>query len=103
MGFAFPRKKRKRGADIVHHFNLRCLERIGVVLSQEELKRRLGKHQLELVRKESNTRTHFLVPKDLLPEGHSREMVAVYDKSRHYFVTVLFNDGGCFYDTDFFD
>lgn len=74
-----------------------------MVLSQDELKKRMGSHRLSVVRRESNTRTHFLVPKDMLPSGHSREMVAVYDKSRHYFVTVLFNDGGIFYDTSDFD
>lgn len=103
MGFAFPRKKKKSGADIVRHFNIRCIERIGIALPQDELKRRLVNHTLEFVRKESNMRTHWRIPKDLLPKGHTRDMVAVYDKSRHHFVTVLFNDGGSFYDTEMFD
>ena len=103
MSFAFPRKKRKKGADLIHHFNFRCMERIGIILSQEDLKRRMNNHTLECIRKDSNTRTLFLVPKDMLPKGHTREMAVVYDRVRHNFVTVLFNDGGCFYDTDSLD
>ena len=103
MGFAFHRKRKKTSADVVNHFNLRCMERIGMVLSQSELKNRMLEHKLTVVRRESNARTHFLVPKDMLPVWHKREMVAVYDKNRHNFVTVLFKNGGEFFETSSFD
>lgn len=99
MGFAFIRKRKKKGADLVHHFNRRCMQRIGVVLPQDELKRRMNKNQLTAVRKMSNTRTLFLIPRDMLPPWHRREMLAVYDKERHSFVTVVFRAGGSNYDT----
>ena len=43
--------------------------------------------------RESNTKTHFSVPKDLLPKDFVREIEVVYDSSKHEFVTVLFKDG----------
>lgn len=88
-------KKKKKSADVMRHFNRRCMERIGMLLSQKELKNRMLKHELSVVMRESNERTHFLVPQDLLPKWHTREMVAVYDKKRHCFVTVLFNLENC--------
>ena len=65
-----------------------------MILSQSELKNRMLKHELSVVMRESNARTHFLVPKDMLPDWHKNEMVAVYDKRRHTFVTVLYKDIG---------
>jgi hypothetical protein len=103
MGFAFHRKRKKTGADVINHFNLRCMERIGMVLSQDELKHRMLSHRLRSLGRESNARTHFLVPNDMLPFWHKEEMVAVYDKKRHNFVTVLFNNGGEFFETSSFD
>ena len=85
-------KKKKKSADVIRHFNRRCMERIGMLLSQKELKNRMLKHELSVVMRESNERTHFLVPKDMLPNWHKNEMVAVYDKRRHDFVTVLYKN-----------
>lgn len=71
-----------------------------MILPQDELKRRMEKHLLPVVYKQSNAKTFFRVPEDLLPPWHTREITVVYDKRRHSFVTVLFNDGGLFYDTN---
>ena len=100
MGCPFARKKKKTKDDIARHFRVRCMERLGAFLSSDELRRRMIERQLKVVCKESSTRTHFLVPKEMLPETCTREIVAVYDKKRHDFVTVLFNDGGIFNETD---
>ena len=86
-------KKAKTSKDIVHHFKIRCFQRLGIFIDEGQLKQRMLKHELPVLWSESNSKTHFQVPKDMLPEGFNREIVAVYDKTRHEFVTVLFKDG----------
>ena len=100
MGYSFPRSRKKRRSDLQRHFHLRCMERIGIILHPDELKNRMQNRELEYVRKESNTKTHWLVPKDMLPKDYKRRIVAVYDSVRHQFVTVLFDDNGPIYSID---
>ena len=86
-------QKAKTSKDIVHHFKTRCFQRLGIFINEEDLKRRMVKNELPVLWSESNSKTHFQVPTDMLPKGFNREIVAVYDKTRHEFVTVLFKDG----------
>ena len=72
---------------------MRCIQRIGAVIDDAELKRRLKENKLPHAWRESNTKMHFTVPKDLLPKDFGREIEVVYDSSKHEFVTVLFKDG----------
>ena len=86
-------KKKKKPEDLHRHFVMRCIQRIGVVINDTELKRRLQANELSPTWRESNTRMHFMVPKDLLPKDFGREIEVVYDSSKHEFVTILFKDG----------
>lgn len=100
MGYAFPRAKKKTRADLQLHFHLRCMERLGIIVHADELKKRMQTGNLKFVRKESNTKSHFLIPKDMLPRDFTRRVVAVYDSVRHQFVTVLYDDNGPIYDME---
>lgn len=88
------RKTKKKAKDCIAHFEFRCLQRLGVVLSQDMLKQLMLEHRLEVVCRESTNKTHFKVPQYLLPNRHKEEVVAVYDKVRHCFVTVLLANRG---------
>lgn len=83
-------KKRKTARDLKRHFSMRCIQRVGFPIDECELKKRMVANALLFTGRESNVKTHFLVPKDMLPVGFSREVEAVYDSKRHEFVTVLF-------------
>ena len=86
-------KKKKQPEDLRKHFQMRCIQRIGAVINDEELKRRMRANLLSHAWRESNTKMHFTVPMDMLPKGFEREIEAVYDSSKHEFVTILFKDG----------
>ena len=79
------KKKKKTHDDLVRHFQLRCKERLGYVLTQKFLKEELANRRLPFHSKQSNTRTRYI-----LPRKWGRDLVVVYDKIRHAFVTVLF-------------
>ena len=88
--FMFHKKKKKKPMQIKMHFLRRCMERIGSPIDSNRLKELMLSNSMEMVCRESNNRTHWLVPKALLPKGYEREIVAVYDGVRHEFVTVLY-------------
>lgn len=80
-----PRRKAKTKGDVVAHFQMRCRERLGYIVTQKELKEALAAHRLRIHSRQSNTKTrYFWKGRD------GREVVVVYDKLRHAFVTVLF-------------
>ena len=81
------KKQKKTHDDLVAHFQKRCMERWGFILSQRFLKEEMAAHRLRLHSKQSNTRTRFIYP---VKDG--RNMVVVYDKVRHAFVTALYLD-----------
>ena len=81
------RKKPKTHDDCVQHFQKRCMERVGYLLHQRFLKEEMRLGHLKVHSKQSNSRTCFL-----LPRKYGRDLVVVYDKLRHAFVTVLFLD-----------
>ena len=85
-------RKQKKARDLKRHFAMRCIQRVGFPIDEVALKKRLVANALTLTRRESNVKTHFLVPKDMLPNGFPREIEAVYDSKRHEFVTVLFGN-----------
>ena len=84
--------KKKKPYNVKMHFSKRCIERIGFPIDSNRLKSLLVENKLQNVMRESNNKTHWLVPKELLPVEWDKEMVAVYDKVRHEFVTVIFRN-----------
>ena len=92
-------RKSKSHFDIVQHFQTRCLERLGKVLRQKDLKECMDRHTLVYVGRQSCNKTHWEIPRQLLEvwgvkveEG--MDVVVVYDKMRNGFVTVLTYDHG---------
>lgn len=83
------KKKAKTHEDIVAHFQKRCLERLGIVLNQRVLKEMLAAKKLVFLQKQSNTKTHFRVRRELYAGKQMLQfdVVVVYDKLRHAFVT----------------
>ena len=94
-------RKSKKHLDIVQHFQTRCLERLGKVLKQKDLKDCMCRHTLVYVGRQSCNKTHWEIPKELLKIcgidlKDGIDVVVVYDKLRNGFVTVLtyiHNDG----------
>ena len=82
-------KRCKTHNDIVTHFQKRCLERIGIILNQRTLKGLLQEHKLKKLYAQSNTKTHFLLKKEIYngKQMLQFDVVLIYDKLRHGFVT----------------
>lgn len=78
-------KHKKTSRICAEHFKTRCCQRLGVVLDQDELKRMMQDGKLKFLRKQSNTKTHWLMK---VPST-GKNVVLVYDKPRKVFVTVL--------------
>lgn len=85
------RGKAKTKEIVVSHFQKRCRQRLGIVLTQSFLKERLFPGQS--CEKQSNTRTKFHLDNKTKDElgisSDFSDVVVVYDKLRHCFVTVL--------------
>lgn len=81
------RKQPKSHNDCVAHFQKRCMERLGYLLHQRFLKEEMRLGHLKVYYRKSNNRTLFR-----LPRKYGRDLVVVYDKMRHAFVTILFLD-----------
>ena len=81
----FRAKRKKTYRICAEHFKTRCCQRLGVVLDQEKLRKMMSDGSLRFVRKQSNTRTHWLFR---VPET-GKSAILVYDKPRGVFVTVL--------------
>lgn len=88
-------KRCKTHNDIVAHFQKRCLERIGIILNQRILKSLLAENKLRRLYAQSNTKTHFLLRKDQYNGAQMLQfdVVVIYDKLRHGFVTTYKYDG----------
>jgi len=82
-------KRCKTHDDIVAHFQKRCLERIGIILNQRILKNLLVDNKLRRLYSQSNTKTHFLLKKEQYNGKQllQFDVVIIYDKLRHGFVT----------------
>ena len=79
----------KTTEDIVAHFQKRCLERIGIILNQRLLKEMKDEGKLLKIEKQSLIKTKYLLRKE---DWNGKELlqfdvVLVYDKARHAFVT----------------
>ena len=90
MGVLKHRKAKTKDI-VVSHFQKRCRQRLGIILSQRFLKEHLFPGQG--CEKQSNTRTKCHLDSKIRYElgistGFS-DVVVVYDKLRHCFVTVL--------------
>lgn len=66
------------------HFFRRSLERVGVLLDENDLIRKIQNHELEFVERQSNRKTVFRI------EYNSKKYRIVYDKVRKQIITVLF-------------
>ena len=81
------RQQPKSHDDCVQHFQKRCMERLGYILTQRFLKDEMRLKHLKVHSHQSNNRTRFV-----LHRKYGRDLVVVYDKMRQAFVTVLFLD-----------
>lgn len=89
-----PKKTRE---DIVSHFQMRCMERLGFIIRQRDLKDAMANLEsglITFIRKQSNSKTHFKLSDRFLcgygfENENSMNVVVVYDRIRHNFVTVL--------------
>ena len=77
-------KKRKTAEDLIKHFQKRCMERVGYILTQKFLEEEMKNHRLPVLQKQSNSRTLFR-----LNRKYSEDMVLVYNNSLHAFVIVM--------------
>ena len=91
----FNKKKDPKTREIViSHFQKRCIQRLGVILKQRDLKLAMNNPELMVpILRQSNTKTHFKISSTFLKtlgiDIENSEIVLVYDKARHNFVTVL--------------
>lgn len=85
------RRSKKTADDVIAHFQKRCLERLGIILNQRELKRLMAERQLVPMRKQSNSKTLFRLHKERYNGKQllQTDIVLAYDKIRHAFVTVM--------------
>ena len=77
-------KKEKTAEDLVKHFQKRCIERVGYILTQKFLKEEMNNRRLPVLQKQSNSRTLFR-----LNRKYSEDLVLVYNNYLHTFVTVM--------------
>ena len=82
------RQRTKYHAELVH-FQNRCLQRVGVLLSQNKLKEQLFKEQKngEFVSRLSLSKSEWLYR-----HTDGREFFVIYDKKRKRFVTIIPKD-----------
>lgn len=66
------------------HFFRRSIERVGVLLNEKELIRKIQNNELEFVERQSNRVTVFRY------EYNGKKYRLVYDKNRKQIVTILF-------------
>ena len=77
-------KSKKTAEDLIKHFQKRCMERVGYILTQKFLKDEMKNHRLPVLQKQSNSRTLFR-----LNRKYSEDLVLVYNNALHAFVTVM--------------
>jgi hypothetical protein len=75
----------KREAQMAH-FQKRCLERLGIELSQKKLRTMIGTPQLPFVARQSNRVSLFSY------FHNGTNWILPYDKERHVFITVIHSD-----------
>lgn len=90
------RNPKKTKEDVVAHFQKRCMERLGFIIRQRDLKTAMDNLNSGLVvfsKRQSNSKSHFRLSGRFLEsygyKNDSVDVVAVYDRIRHNFVTVL--------------
>lgn len=75
--------------NVKKHFQKRSLERVGVLLNEKELVRKIQNHELEFVERQSNRKTVFRL------KYLDKTYRIVYDKQRKQIITILFEVGQC--------
>lgn len=75
--------------NVKKHFQKRSLERVGVLLNEKELVRKIQNHELEFVERQSNRKTVFRL------KYLDKTYRIVYDKLRKQIITILFEVGQC--------
>lgn len=84
-------KKQKTHDDIVAHFQKRCMERLGFLLNQRDLKQMMAEQnesKMSFVRRQSRSRTLWKLYRR--PGIIPYDLIVVYDKLRNAFVTVMY-------------
>lgn len=69
------------------HFYKRSLERVGVLLNEKELVRKIQNHELEFIEKQSNRKTVYRL------EYLDKTYRIIYDKDRKQIITILYEVG----------
>ena len=69
MGRYCRHKKPKTAADIVAHFQRRCMDRIGFILKQRVLKDLKEKKLLSVLEKQSNIKTMYRLRREMYNDG----------------------------------
>ena len=69
----------------VAHFQKRCIERVGYIISQRTLKEMLATNELKFIERQSKRITAFKLIRQT-----SDPFVVIYDSVRHKFVTILY-------------
>ncbi|MCD7780269.1 MAG: hypothetical protein LUH05_06310 [Candidatus Gastranaerophilales bacterium] len=72
---------------VKQHFFKRSLERVGVLLNEKELIRKIQNQELEFIERQSNRKTVFRF------EHLGNSFRVVYDKIRKQIITILFEIG----------
>lgn len=75
--------------NVKKHFQKRSLERVGVLLNEKELVRKIQNHELEFVERQSNRKTVFRL------KYLDKTYRIVYDKQRKQIITILFEVVQC--------
>ncbi len=75
--------------NVKKHFQKRSLERVGVLLNEKELVRKIQNHELEFVERQSNRKTVFRL------KYLDKTYRIVYDKQRKQIITILYEVGQC--------
>lgn len=89
-GIFFKKREAKTSEDLIEHFQKRCMERIGIILSQRILKQLMQERKLIAIERQSRIKTKFRLPKENYngKQMLQFDVLLVYNKKLHAFVTV---------------
>ena len=85
---------KKTAEDLIAHFQKRCMQRIGIILNQRQLKELMCTNKMHLLVNQSRTRKMYHLHREdwNAKEMLHKDVVVVYDNVRHAFVTTYLYD-----------
>ena len=85
---------KKTADDLINHFQKRCLQRIGIILNQRQLKELMNTKKMQLLVNQSRTKKMYHLHREdwNAKEMLHKDVVVVYDNVRHAFVTTYLYD-----------